>query len=108
MTETGANFKFRLTSEEDARLTIRAAAAGLSRSEFVRELTVAQVIPTRIFNRTGERLVAFRLAQIFDKLDALEAAANAYLTEPRAASFAARLDQIRADVRRIAAAERIS
>lgn len=95
-------FRFRLTSNEAARLTTRAAAAGLDRSEFVRALTVAEQIPTRIFNRSGERLIAYRLSAILDKLDTLECAAVGYLTEARAASFAARLDLIRADVRRMA------
>ena len=95
--------QIRLSPEERRRIDTRAAAVGLTRSDFIRSVTAAETIPSRLFNRSGERLIAFRLSQIFDRLDALEGVANAYLSEVRAATFIARLDLIRADVRRLVA-----
>lgn len=95
--------QIRLSPGERRRIDLRAAAVGLTRSDFIRSVTASETIPTRLFNMAGERLIAFRLSQIFDKLDALEGAANAYLSEVRVAIFVARLDLIRADVRRLIA-----
>lgn len=99
--ETGRNFKVRLTADEAGRLAVRAAAVGLDRSEFIRRLTVSESIPTRLFNRSSERLRAFQLSEISARLETIEAAAVAYLSEARAGAISARLDAIRAQIDRL-------
>jgi hypothetical protein len=94
-------FQVRLSAEERQRLAVRAAAVGMSRSESVRALTVAPVIPARLFNRDHERRRAFQLAELTARLEAIEAAAVAYLSQARAAAIVVRLDAIRAQLDRL-------
>jgi hypothetical protein len=96
--------KVRLTLTERDRLAVRAASVGLNRSDFVRSLTVAELIPTRLFNREHERVRSYQLSAILDRLDGIESAATAYLTDSRAGLVIARLDELRAQIDRLLSA----
>jgi hypothetical protein len=99
-------FKIRFSDEERARLDQRAAAAGLQRSEYIRSLVAAEVVPTRINNKSGERAIAFRLAQMDARLADLAGAAQTRLTEATADRFLSHLASIQAELRALAAARR--